>query len=168
MVYNNYYNGRRQNYYERQIQTVLLLKEIQVLQTDVNWLTQEQKMLEREAIRNQKYNVNTGSPRQVRTNDTRDVRSQTAPRSTTTPRSVTVPNGSRNENTQTGTRSTTSPRAQNAPRNIEATRSQVNTRSNDAPRVQTQRVETTRSQSATQSSQPRTSSPRREGSSRRN
>lgn len=172
VVYNNYYNGRRQNAYERQYPSRSFT------QRNVGYSNRRELVASRpntgnsrsETINNGRGNTNTTAP--PRSTTVNGIRTQPS----SPQRSVTIQNnnGSRSETNstprvnespraQTTTRSVEMPRPQTTPR-VEPPRAQVNTRSNDAPsRVQTQRAPQQRSSGSSQAPQSRGNSQGNEG-----
>lgn len=141
VAYNNYYNGRRGNAYERQYPSRSFAQR-NTGYTNRRELVSNRSNIRNNVTRNNVANNNTrdnsianSSPRSVRSNDVKNSvspRNQVDTRNAESPRSVTTESNPRNTGS---TRNSESPRTYSNTGNSESPRTYGNTRGSESPRT---------------------------------
>ena len=197
VAYNNYYNGRRGNSYERQYPSRSFSQRNngysnrrELVNTRKQEISNTRNAIAANNTRNNSVEANSPRPTRV-VNGSNEIKNGATPRSQGTrgsesPRSVSVqegsaPRGNANTRNYDSPRSTTSTRNNESPKSIGNTRSsesprsvatQGNTRANQSPRAEAprnvQRNESQKNSTQRDYSQQRGNSQRSEGSSRGN
>lgn len=167
VAYNNYYNGRRGNAYERQYPSRSFA------QRNTGYSNRRELVSGRRPqtsdTRNNAFNAGTrnnsavvNTPRPVRTNSTKDVTTESNPRSVTTQGNTRNTESPRTYGNNGSTRATETPRTYGSTRGSESPRTygnSGNTRNSESPRVVASQGNSRANQSP-RSETPRSSSPR--------